>query len=353
MPLLEGKNALIFGIANHRSIGWAIAQSLAGEGAHLAFTYQDRMEKYVRDLAAKIPGTPVLSCDVQNDEQLDAAFAWAGETFGGKLDILIHSVAFAPPRELENPFYETTREGFHLTLDISAYSLIAMARRAKPIMQANGGGSILTMTYMASERVMPKYNVMAVAKAALECSVRYLAFELGEFNIRVNAISAGPLNTLAARGISGFTSFREQMGIASPLRRNIEQSDVGDAALFLSGPHARSITGEILFVDAGYNIMGARRGDASIPSPPFSAPAPTRLSTHLWRWGRRLATDATVACNSPVHMTTRPRYQGTRGVRWHSRAVCGVGWWPGWHRLPWIRLGLARHCLHRRLNRPG
>jgi enoyl-[acyl-carrier protein] reductase I len=240
MPLLEGKNALIFGIANHRSIGWAIAQSLAGEGAHLAFTYQDRMEKYV-----------------QNDEQLDAAFAWAGETFGGKLDILIHSVAFAPPRELENPFYETTREGFHLTLDISAYSLIAMARRAKPIMQANGGGSILTMTYMASERVMPKYNVMAVAKAALECNVRYLAFELGEFNIRVNAISAGPLNTLAARGISGFTSFREQMGIASPLRRNIEQSDVGDAALFLSGPYARSITGEILFVDAGYNIMGA------------------------------------------------------------------------------------------------
>jgi len=202
MPLLEGKNALIFGIANHRSIGWAIAQALANEGAQLAFTYQDRMEKYVRDLAAKIPGTPVIPCDVQSDEQLDAAFAQAGEVFGGGLDILIHSVAFAPPRELENPFYETTREGFHTALDISAYSLIAMANRAKPLMQARGGGSILTMTYMASERVMPKYNVMAVAKAALECSVRYLAFELGEFNIRVNAISAGPLNTLAARGIS-------------------------------------------------------------------------------------------------------------------------------------------------------
>jgi enoyl-[acyl-carrier protein] reductase I len=257
MPLLEGKSALIFGIANHRSIGWAIAQSLASEGARVAFTYQDRMEKYVRELAAKIPDTPVYSCDVQSDEQLDAAFNWAGETFGGKLDILIHSVAFAPPSELENPFVETTREGFHTALDISSYSLIAMARRAKPLMQANGGGSILTMTYMASERVMPKYNVMAVAKAALECSVRYLAYELGEYNIRVNAISAGPLNTLAARGISGFTSFREHMGLAAPLRRNIEQSEVGDAALFLNSSLARAITGEILFVDAGYNVMGA------------------------------------------------------------------------------------------------
>jgi enoyl-[acyl-carrier protein] reductase I len=257
MPLLEGKKALIFGIANHRSIGWAIAQALAGEGAQMAFAYQERMEKYVRDLAAKIPGTEVMECDVQSDEQLDTAFAKAGELFNGELDILIHSVAFAPPRELENPFIETTREGFHTALDISAYSLVAMARRAVPLMQARGGGSILTMTYMASERVMPKYNVMAVAKAALECSVRYLAFELGEHNIRVNAISAGPLNTLAARGVSGFTGFREQMGTIAPLRRNIEQSDVGDAALFLSSPHARSITGEIMFVDAGYNIMGA------------------------------------------------------------------------------------------------
>src|SRR5215472_13151793 len=255
MPLLEGKNALIFRIANHRSIGWAIAQALASEGAQLAFTYQDRMEKYVRELAAKIPGTPVIPCDVQNDEQLDTAFAQAGEVFGGELDILIHSVAFAPPRELENPFYETTREGFKTALDISAYSLIAMANRAKPLMQARGG-SILTMTYMASERVMPKYNVMAVAKAALECSVRYLAYEMGEYNIRVNAISAGALNTLAARGISGFTSFREQTANAAPLRRNIEQSEVGDTALFLSSHYARGITGETLFVDAGYNIMG-------------------------------------------------------------------------------------------------
>ena len=257
MPLLEGKTALVFGIANHRSIGWAIAQSLAREGARLAFTYQDRMERYVRDLAAQIPNTPVMPCDVQNDNELDAAFEQASEVFGGGLDILIHSVAFAPKQELDNPFFETTREGFHTALDISAYSLIAMAKRARPLMQARGGGSVVTMTYMASERVMPKYNVMAVAKAALECNVRYLAYELGEYNIRVNAISAGPLNTLAARGVSGFTAFREQMAHVAPLQRNIDQSEVGDAALFLCSPLARAITGEILFVDAGYNIMGA------------------------------------------------------------------------------------------------
>lgn len=256
MPLLEGKKALIFGVANHRSIAWAIAQSLASEGATLALAYQERMEKYVRDLAAKIPGTEVIPCDVQDDSQLDAAFNKAGELFNGELDILIHSVAFAPASELENPFLETTRAGFHTALDISAYSLTAMAKRAQPLMKAKGG-SITTLTYMASERVMPKYNVMAVAKAALECSVRYLAYELGEHNIRVNAISAGALNTLAARGISGFTDFRSQTAQVAPLRRNIEQSEVGDTALFLSSNLARGITGEILFVDAGYNVMGA------------------------------------------------------------------------------------------------
>lgn len=255
MPLLEGKKALIFGVANHRSIAWAIAQALAGEGAQLVLAYQERMEKYVRDLAAKIPNTVVVPCDVQADDQLDSAFAKTSEIFGGELDILIHCVAFAPPSELENPFLETTRAGFHTALDISTYSLIAMAKHAKPLMQAHGG-SILTLTYMASERVMPKYNVMAVAKAALECSMRYLAFELGEQNIRVNAISAGPLNTLAARGVSGFTGFREQVEQVAPLRRNIEQSEVADAALFLCSPYARAITGEIMFVDAGYNIMG-------------------------------------------------------------------------------------------------
>jgi enoyl-[acyl-carrier protein] reductase I len=215
------------------------------------------MEKYVKELAEKIPDTHTILCDVQDDSQIDSAFEKVGELFDGKLDTFVHSVAFAPPQELENPFYQTTRAGFQTALDISAYSLVAMSRRAVPLMQANGGGNILTLTYMASERVMPKYNVMAVAKAALECSVRYLAFELGEFNIRVNAISAGPLNTLAARGVSGFTAFRGHVETAAPLRRNIEQSDVGDAALFLSSSLARSITGEIMFVDAGYNIMGA------------------------------------------------------------------------------------------------
>src|SRR6266700_1544675 len=256
MPLLEGKTALIFGVANHRSIAWAIAQALSREGARLALTYQDRVEKYVRDLAAQIPGTLVMPCDVQQDDQLDAAFTQTREAFSGGLDILIHSVAFAPRQELENPFIETTREGFNAALDISAYSLVAMAKRAKPFMQARGGGSILTLTYMASERVVPKYNVMAVAKAALECSVRYLAYEMGEHNIRVNAISAGPLNTLAARGISGLSTFRDQMNVVAPLRRNIDQREVGDAALFLCSPWARAITGEVLFVDAGYNIMG-------------------------------------------------------------------------------------------------
>lgn len=256
MPLMEGKKVLIFGVANHRSIGWAIAQSLSREGAKIVLAYQERMEKYVRDLAAKIPGTEVIPCDVQDDTQLDAAFVKAGELLGGRIDTVIHSVAYAPASELENPFVDTTRAGFQTALDISAYSLIAIAKRARPYMVDNGG-SILAMTYMASLHVMPKYNVMAVAKAALECSVRYLAYELGENNIRVNAISAGPLNTLAARGVSGFTDFRAQSATASPLRRNIEQSEVGDAALFLSSDLARAITGEIMFVDAGYNIMGA------------------------------------------------------------------------------------------------
>jgi enoyl-[acyl-carrier protein] reductase I len=257
MPLLEGKKALIFGIANKNSIGWAIAQALAREGATLALSYIEPMERRVKELAEQIPGTSTLQCDVQNDDELDAAFVKTGEIFGGKLDILIHSVAFAPKNALENPFYQTSRQDFFTALDVSAYSLTAMARRALPLMQAAGGGSILTLTYQASERVMPKYNVMAVAKAALECSVRYLAFELGEFNIRVNAISAGALNTLAARGISGFTDFRTHSGQIAALRRNIEQSEVGDAALFLASDLARAITGEILFVDAGYYIMGA------------------------------------------------------------------------------------------------
>ncbi len=257
MPLLEGKKAFIFGIANKNSIGWAIAQSLAREGATLALSYIEPMERRVKELAEQIPGTATIQCDVQNDADLDSAFAQVSKVFDGTLDILIHSVAFAPKGALENPFLQTSRADFFTALDVSAYSLTAMARRAQPLMLAAGGGSMLALTYQASERVMPKYNVMAVAKAALECSVRYLAYELGEHNIRVNAISAGALNTLAARGISGFTTFRNHTSEISALRRNIEQSEVGDAALFLSSDLARAITGEIMFVDAGYSIMGA------------------------------------------------------------------------------------------------
>ncbi len=256
MALLEGKTALVSGVANKRSIGWAIAQALSDAGARLAFTYQARMEKMVRDLVDTVPNNPLLiECDAQSDEELDRAFSQADEAFGG-LDILVHSVAFAPPAELEGRFIDTTREGFKTTLDISAYSLIAMAKRAEPLMVKRGGGSIICLTYMASGRVFPKYNVMAVAKAALECSTRYLAYELGPQNIRVNAISAGPLNTLAARGVKGFTDMLTHQEQIAPLHRNIEQSDVGELGLFLCSPAARNITGGVHFVDAGFNIMG-------------------------------------------------------------------------------------------------
>lgn len=253
---LEGRTALIFGVANHRSIAWAIAQSLSAAGARLALPYQSRMEKFVRDLAATLPNNPLtMECDVQSDEELDSAFAAVEKGFGG-LDILIHCVAFAPPAELEGRFVNTTRDGFKNTLDISAYSLIAMAKRAEPLMVKRGGGSIVCLTYMASERVFPKYNVMAVAKAALECNTRYLAADLGAQNIRVNAISAGPLNTLAARGVPGFTTMRTHQEEHAPLHRNIEQSDVGELALFLCSDASRNITGGVHFVDAGFNVMG-------------------------------------------------------------------------------------------------
>jgi len=256
MAQLEGKTALVSGVANKRSIGWAIAQALSDAGARLAFTYQSRMEKMVRDLVETVPNDPLMiECDVQSDEELDRAFAETGEAFGG-LDILVHSVAFAPPAELEGRFIDTSRDGFKNTLDISAYSLVAMAKRAEPLMVKKGGGSIVCLTYMASGRVFPKYNVMAVAKAALECSTRYLAYELGAQDIRVNAISAGPLNTLAARGVKGFTDMLTHQEQIAPLHRNIEQSDVGQLGLFLCSPAARNITGGVHFVDAGFNIMG-------------------------------------------------------------------------------------------------
>ncbi|HEX3245433.1 MAG TPA: enoyl-ACP reductase [Chloroflexota bacterium] len=255
--VLEGQTALVFGVANRRSIAWSIAQALAGAGARLAFTYQgERIEAGVRELAGSLDqNAPVLPCDVTRDEDLDTVFGSIGQQFGG-LDILVHSVAFAAKEDLEGRFTDTSRSNFHMALDISAYSLTAMVKRAEPLMESRGGGSVLTMTYLGGERAVPHYNVMGVAKAALESSVRYLALELGPKNIRVNAISAGPIRTLAARSISGFTIMEAEMEKRSPLKRNVDAGEVGSTALFLCSPLARGITGEIVFVDAGYHITG-------------------------------------------------------------------------------------------------
>ncbi len=254
--MLEGRRGLIFGVANRRSIAWAIAQALAREGAELAFTFQgERIEQGVRELAASVDSPLVAPCDVTRDQDLDAVFAAVDETWGG-LDLLVHSIAFAPPATFEKPFVETERSDFQTALDISAYSLIAMVRRAAPLMDRAGGGAVVTLTFNASQRAYPNYNIMAVAKAALEAEVRYLAMELGPRDIRVNAISAGPVRTLAARSISGFTVMEDHAQKNAPLRRNITAEDVGNAALYLCGPLARNVTGQILLVDAGYSILG-------------------------------------------------------------------------------------------------
>jgi enoyl-[acyl-carrier protein] reductase I len=254
--VLEGKTGLVFGVANKRSIAWGIGQSLANAGARLAFTYQDRVGDTVNDLVSTLPNHPLaLPCDVLDDAQVDAAFARVDEEFGG-LDILVHSIAFAPREALENPFVETSREAFRTALDISAYSLVQLARQAAPLMEKRGGGSIITMTYLGSDRVFPKYNVMGVAKAALESSMRYLASDLGPKNIRVNAISAGPIRTLAARSIQGFPRMEEHVREVAPLRRNTEAAEVGDVALFLASPLSRNVTGHVLFCDSGYHVTG-------------------------------------------------------------------------------------------------
>jgi enoyl-[acyl-carrier protein] reductase I len=255
--LLEGKQALVLGVANRRSIAWAIAQALAREGARLAFTYQgERVRSGVEELVRTIDQDPILlPCDVTRDEELDAVFAEVDSRFGG-LDIMVHSLAFANKEDLEGRFIGTSREGFRLALDISAYSLAACARRAEPLMERRGSGAIMTMTYLGGERAVPNYNVMGVAKAALDATVRYLAYELGPKNIRVNAVSAGPIRTLAARSIAGFTTMESLMEQRAPLRRNVDAAEVGQTALFLCSPMASGITGEILFVDAGYQIVG-------------------------------------------------------------------------------------------------
>ncbi len=247
---------LIVGVANKRSIAWAIARAMAATGATLVITHQnERLEENVRELAATLPSVSVLPCDVADEGQLDALFA-AIEAQHGGLDFLVHGVAFADREDLARPFVETSRAGFQKALDISAYSLVSLSRRAVPLMEKRGGGSIVTLSYLGAERVFPNYNVMGVAKAALECSVRYLAADLGPRNIRVNAISAGPIKTLAASGISGFSGILQAYRDRAPLRRTVETDEVADAAAFLLGPGGRGITGEVLLVDAGYHVMG-------------------------------------------------------------------------------------------------
>jgi len=253
--LLQGKKGLITGVANKRSIAWAIAQAAHREGTQLAFTYQgERLKESVAELAGSLGGaSPLFECDVTNDAQLDSVFAGLKEKFGN-LDFFVHAIAFAKREELEAEFLPTSREGYRLALDISSYSLTALAQRAVPLMTE--GGSIVALTYYGAEKVIPRYNVMGVAKAALEASVRYLAFDLGPKKIRVNGLSSGPVQTLAARGISGFTDMMKMVEARAPLRRNVEIAEVANAAVFLLSPLSSGITGEILHVDCGYNILG-------------------------------------------------------------------------------------------------
>ncbi len=253
----EGKQALVLGVANKRSIAWAIADRLASEGAQVAFTYQgERIEKSVRDLAETVSSPLVTECDVRSDDDIQRVFAEVAETFGGGLDILVHSVAFAAAEDLEGRFVDTPRDRFWMALDISAYSLVSCARAAEPLMEARGGGSIVTMTYLGGERAVPHYNVMGVAKSALDSSVRYLAWDLGFKDIRVNAISAGPVRTLAARSIAGFTTMESMFEERAPLHRQIEAEDCGAAAAYLLSNEARNLTGTTLYVDGGYHSMG-------------------------------------------------------------------------------------------------
>jgi enoyl-[acyl-carrier protein] reductase I len=251
---LAGKTAVVFGLANKRSIAWGIAQKLHAAGATLAICYQnERMKLEAEDLIKELPGASGFQCDVSVDSEIDALFATLKEKYG-KLDVLVHAVAFAPATELRGEFINTSREGFRTALDVSVYSLIAVSRAAVPLMTE--GGSIMTLTYYAAEKVVPNYNVMAVAKAALESTIRYLAWNLGPKNIRANAISAGPIKTLAARGVGDLTEMMKTHADRAPLHRNVDQLEVGGLALFLASDLATAITGETIYVDCGYNIMG-------------------------------------------------------------------------------------------------
>ncbi len=252
-----GKRGLVLGVANKRSIAWAIAKRLADEGAELAFTFQgERIEKSVRELAESVSSPLITECDVRSDDDVGRVFGEVGEAFDGGLDLLVHSVAFAAAEDLEGRFTDTPRDRFWLALDVSAYSLVACARAAEPLMEARGGGSIMTMTYLGGERAVPHYNVMGVAKAALDASVRYLAWDLGQKNIRINAVSAGPVRTLAARSIAGFPTMEAIVEERSPLHRHVSADDVGAAAAYLLSDEAGNVTGTTLYVDSGYHAMG-------------------------------------------------------------------------------------------------
>src|SRR4030081_2226069 len=251
---LQGRTAVVFGVANKRSIAWSIAQGLHAAGVTLAVTYQnERLELEAKDLILSLPGAEAYMCDVSKDEDIDRLFATLKQRHG-KLHALVHSVAYAPVDELKGDFVNTTREGFRVAHDVSVYSLIAVSRAAAPLME--DGGSVITMTYYGAEKVVPHYNVMGVAKAALECAVRYLAYDLGKKKIRVNAISAGPIKTLAARGIADFGDMLKAHAERSPLQRNVDVNEVGATGVFLASDASSGITGEVIYVDCGYNIMG-------------------------------------------------------------------------------------------------
>jgi enoyl-[acyl-carrier protein] reductase I len=253
----DGKRALVLGVANKRSIAWGIARRLADGGARLALTYQgERIEKSVRELAETVSSPLVTECDVRSDDDVARVFSETAETFGGELDIVVHSLAYAAAEDLEGRFTDTPRDRFWMAVDVSAYSLVACARAAEPLLEAAGGGSILTMTYLGGERAVPHYNVMGVAKATLDASVRYLAWDLGQKNIRVNAISAGPVRTLAARSIAGFPTMESIVEERSPLHRHVSADDVGAAAAYLLSDEAGNVTATTLYVDSGYHSMG-------------------------------------------------------------------------------------------------
>jgi enoyl-[acyl-carrier protein] reductase I len=256
MSDLSGKLGLVLGVANKRSISWSIAQAAARAGARLALTYlSERLEENVRELAATLENAVVLPCDVTSDAQIAALTASLDAEFGG-LDFAVHGAAFAPAAELSNRFVQTSREGFHTALDVSCYSLVAVTHACLPLFEKRGGGSVVTLSHIGADRVFPNYNVMGVAKAALEAAVRYLAADLGPQNIRVNAVSAGPIKTLASAGIPGLSLMLQAQRERAPLRRGMELGEIADAAVFLLSHASRAITGEVLMVDAGYHVVG-------------------------------------------------------------------------------------------------